>query len=237
MSFLKREIVLDTETTGLSPQKGDRLVEIGCVELQNYVPTGRSFQAYINPERSMPATAFAVHGLGDEFLKKFPPFREVFQEFLDFIQDAPLVIHNASFDMGFIQAELEWAGQQRLSNPVYDTLMMARQKFPGAPASLDMLCRRFQIDNTHRQKHGALVDAEILAKVYLELSGGLQPDLSLEKDNKTAFSENPLILDISSKKQRREPRFFELSPEDLDAHDKLLSRLGISPWSVRSAEG
>ena len=168
-----REIVLDTETTGLNPADGHRVVEIGCIELLNHVPTGRTFQKYINPERPMPAEAQAVHGLTDEFLADQPLMDEVIEDFLEFIGDDPLVIHNADFDMRFLNAELE-----RLSRPALelgravDTVSMARRKFPGAQASLDALCRRFEIDNSGRSFHGALLDAQLLAEVYLELIGG-----------------------------------------------------------------
>ncbi|WP_299837297.1 DNA polymerase III subunit epsilon [uncultured Jannaschia sp.] len=175
-----REIVLDTETTGFEPETGDRIVEIGAVELVNHVATGEIYHQYINPERGMPQGAFEVHGLGDDFLKDYPVFRQVGQAFLDFIGDSKLVIHNAAFDMKFLNAELEWMGLPRLPmDRAIDTLGIARAKFPGAPASLDALCRRFGVDNSSRTKHGALLDSEILAEVYLELIGGRQPTMSL----------------------------------------------------------
>lgn len=175
-----RQIVLDTETTGFEPAEGDRIVEIGGVELLNHMPTGRVYHQYINPERAMPESAFAVHGLGDEFLRDKPVFRAIAQEFLDFVGDAQLVIHNAVFDMKFLNAELEWAKLRKLPDTqALDTLAIARKKFPGSPASLDALCRRFGIDNSAREKHGALLDSEILAEVYLELIGGRQPDFGL----------------------------------------------------------
>ncbi|MEO1344622.1 MAG: DNA polymerase III subunit epsilon [Pseudomonadota bacterium] len=175
-----REIVMDTETTGLDPDKGDRIVEIGGVELLNHMPTGRTYHQYINPERDMSQEAFEVHGLGDEFLSDKPVFRSIAQEFLEFVGDAKLVIHNASFDMKFINAELGWLGLKPLPyDQAIDTLDIARRKFPGSPASLDALCRRFSIDNSARTLHGALLDSEILAEVYLELIGGRQPDFSL----------------------------------------------------------
>ncbi|MGB3553814.1 MAG: DNA polymerase III subunit epsilon [Jannaschia sp.] len=177
-----REIVLDTETTGFEPDSGDRVVEIGAVELINFVPTGRTYHQYVNPERTMPEGAFEVHGLGDDFLKDFPVFAQVGQAFLDFIGDAKLVIHNAAFDMKFLNAELGWMGLSRLPmDRAIDTLAIARSKFPGSPASLDALCRRFGVDNSAREKHGALLDSEILAEVYLELIGGRQPTLVLDK--------------------------------------------------------
>ncbi|WP_172297838.1 DNA polymerase III subunit epsilon [Pseudoruegeria sp. HB172150] len=175
-----REIVLDTETTGFEPEAGDRIVEIGAVELWNHVPTGATYHQYINPERSMPQEAFEVHGLGDEFLSDKPKFAEIGDAFLEFIGDAKLVIHNAAFDMKFLNAELGWMGRAVLPmERALDTLLIARRKFPGSPASLDALCRRFNIDNTARTLHGALLDSEILADVYLELIGGRQPGLTL----------------------------------------------------------
>ncbi|MEK6216056.1 MAG: DNA polymerase III subunit epsilon, partial [Boseongicola sp.] len=175
-----REIVLDTETTGFDPESGDRIVEIGAVELKGHVPTGNTYHQYINPERSMPEGAFEVHGLGDEFLSDKPLFKTIAQAFIDFIGDAKLVIHNAAFDMKFINAELSWAGLTRIEwERAIDTLAIARRKFPGAPASLDALCRRYGIDNSARTLHGALLDSEILAEIYLELTGGRQPDFGL----------------------------------------------------------
>lgn len=177
-----REIVLDTETTGFDPEAGDRIVEIGGVELFNHVPTGQTYHQYINPERSMPDDAFAVHGLGDDFLRDKPVFRDVAEAFLTFVGDAKLVIHNASFDMKFLNAELGWLSLPAIPfDRAVDTLAIARQKFPGSPASLDALCRRFGIDNSARTLHGALLDSEILAEVYLELIGGRQPDFGLAR--------------------------------------------------------
>jgi DNA polymerase III subunit epsilon len=180
-----REIILDTETTGLSPQDGDRLVEIGAVELINHLPTGKTFQIYLNPERDMPSEAEAVHGLSSAFLKDKPLFKQKVGEFLSFIEQSVLIIHNASFDMGFINAELTAVGQEPISNErVLDTLQMARRKHPMGPNSLDALCRRYSIDNTKRTKHGALMDAELLAEVYLELIGGRQTAMSLNAETK-----------------------------------------------------
>ena len=175
-----REIVMDTETTGLDPDKGDRIVEIGGVELLNHMPTGRTYHQYINPERAMSQEAFEVHGLGDEFLSDKPVFKSIAQDFLEFVGDAKLVIHNASFDMKFINAELGWLGLKPLPyDQAIDTLDIARRKFPGSPASLDALCRRFSIDNSARTLHGALLDSEILAEVYLVWICGLKPDFGL----------------------------------------------------------
>lgn len=175
-----REIVLDTETTGFDPETGDRIVEIGAVELMGHVATGRTYHQYINPERAMPQEAFEVHGLGDDFLADKPKFAQIGQAFLDFVGDAKLVIHNAAFDMKFLNAELRWMNLPQLPwEQAIDTLDIARKRFPGSPASLDALCRRFGIDNSSRTLHGALLDSEILAEVYLELIGGRQPDFGL----------------------------------------------------------
>ena len=176
-----REIVLDTETTGLDPFTGDRIVEIGAVELLNHMPTGEVYHQYINPERDMPAGAFAVHGLSIEFLSDKPVFAKVAQKFLDFIQDSRLIIHNAAFDMKFLNAELDWCSHKQIPmKQALDTLAIARKKYAGAQNSLDALCRRFGIDNANRTLHGALLDSEILAEVYLELIGGRQPDFALK---------------------------------------------------------
>src|SRR5246500_579707 len=178
-----REIVLDTETTGLDPLRGDRLVEIGCLEIYNRMPTGQTYHVYINPERDMPAEAFAVHGLSTEFLSTKPLFDEVVDEFLDFIGDAPLVIHNASFDISFINAELDRI--KRVAIPrerLVDTLLLARRKHPGVSNRLDDLCSRYAIDNSRRTKHGALLDAELLAEVYIDLIGARQSQLILASD-------------------------------------------------------
>ena len=175
-----REIVLDTETTGLDPALGDRIVEIGAVELVNHMPTGRSYHAYVNPERDVPQDAVAVHGLSAAFLADKPTFVAIAEEFTAFIGDARLVIHNAGFDMKFLNAELGWAGRPALPLArAVDTIELARRRFPGAQNSLDALCRRFGVDNSAREKHGALLDSELLAEVYLELIGGRQPDLTL----------------------------------------------------------
>lgn len=177
-----REIVLDTETTGFDPESGDRIVEIGAVELMGHIPTGNTYHQYINPERMMPNEAFQVHGLGDEFLRDKPKFAAIADAFLEFVGDSKMVIHNASFDMKFLNAELRWLGKRQLPwEQAIDTLAIAKKKFPGSPASLDALCRRFNIDNASRTLHGALLDSEILAEVYLELVGGKQPDFGLSQ--------------------------------------------------------
>ena len=183
-----REVVLDTETTGLDPKNGDRVVEIGAVELFNHMPTGRFFHKYLDPERVMPQEALAVHGLSDDFLKDKPKFAEIMHELISFIGDSKMVIHNASFDMRFLNAELKKAGGAVYpEEQAIDTLLIARKKFPGAQNSLDALCRRYNIDNSGREKHGALLDSELLSDVYLELIGGRQPDLvlSIDHDEKT----------------------------------------------------
>jgi DNA polymerase-3 subunit epsilon len=221
-----REIVLDTETTGFEPSEGHRIVEIGAVELMNHLPTGRTYHQYINPERLMPKEAFEVHGLGDDFLRDKPVFAKIGRAFLDFIADAPLVIHNAAFDMKFLNHELGRANLPTLPmNRATDTLMIARSKFPGSPASLDALCRRFNIDNSMREKHGALLDSEILAEVYLELVGGRQPDLVLG-----GAASNPRPNGQVETLWRPGPRPSALPPrlteEEQAAHEKMVAKLG-----------
>lgn len=219
-----REIVLDTETTGFDPQTGDRIVEIGAVELEGHIATGRHYHQYINPERSMPEDAFAVHGLGDEFLADKPLFKEIAQDFLDFIGDAKLVIHNASFDMKFLNAELGWIGKPALPmDRSIDTVAIARRKFPGSPASLDALCRRFRIDNSARTLHGALLDSEILAEVYLELIGGRQPDFALAEIKSESTEVSGQVGPRSARPKALEPRLTEAERE---AHGAFIQRLG-----------
>ena len=223
-----REIVLDTETTGMDPFTGDRIVEIGCVELMNHIPTGRHYHVYINPERDVPAEVVAVHGLTEQFLKGYPTFAEHYADFLDFIGDAKLVIHNAEFDMKFINHHLQEMGAAAIpSTRVIDSLIMARQKFPGSPANLDALCKRFEIDNSNRTLHGALLDSELLAEVYLELLGGRQTGLGLGDDTAQAsqISETGLVKN-ANKKPRREPRQFDIPVEDIAAHEAMLALLG-----------
>ncbi len=218
-----REIVLDTETTGFDPLTGDRVVEIGAVELLNHLPTGRVYHAYINPQRAMPAEAFAVHGLGTEFLADKPVFAAVVDEFMAFIGEARLVIHNASFDMKFLNAELGWAGRTLLADArAVDTLDLAKRRFPGAPTTLDALCRRFGIDNSAREKHGALLDSELLAEVYLELIGGRQPDLSLTT---TAAAAAAISLDWVAPPRPR-PLSPRLTEAEAAAHAKFVADLG-----------
>ncbi len=220
-----REIVLDTETTGFEPTEGDRIVEIGAVELLNHVPTGRTYHQYINPQRAMPAGAFAIHGLGDEFLADKPLFAEIAQAFTDFVGDAKMVIHNASFDMKFLNAELGWAKRKLLPlDQAIDTLMIARRKFPGSPASLDALCRRFSIDNSSRTLHGALLDSEILAEVYLELIGGRQPDFGLGAAYKSGSSDTQ--NDQWRPRPRATPLAARLTQSEHAAHAEFIDTLG-----------
>ncbi|WP_135081291.1 DNA polymerase III subunit epsilon [Terasakiella sp. SH-1] len=225
-----REIVLDTETTGFEYKQGHRLVEIGCVELMNHMPTGKTYHQYINPERDMPEGAFRVHGLSEEYLRDFPIFKEVAQEFLDFIGDATLIIHNAGFDVPFLNYELEQHKFPVMGNNVTDTLIMARKKFPGSPANLDALCRRYGVDNSNREKHGALLDSELLAEVYLELIGGRQPGLVLEKEAAAAS-------DIAQKERVfREPRPHAPTEEELSAHTAFLEKIKNPIWLAGEAE-
>ncbi|ACJ00175.1 DNA polymerase III subunit epsilon [Rhodospirillum centenum] len=226
-----REIVLDTETTGIDALNGDRVVEIGCVELMNHVATGRTYHQYINPERDMPIEAFNVHGLSTEFLSGQPTFAEIVGPFLDFIQDSPLVIHNATFDVGFLNAELTRLGMRTLpAARAIDTVVLARRRFPGAPASLDALCRRFEIDNSARSYHGALLDAQLLAEVYLELLGGRQPDLVLAPTGAQAAAS------FRTDRPRREPRPHAPLPEELEAHEAFLKGFKTPPlWQTRSS--
>ena len=222
-----REIVLDTETTGCDPETGDRSVEIGAVELMGHVPTGNTYHQYINPERAMPEDAFAVHGLGDDFLRDKPVFREVGQAFLDFVGDAKLEIHNAAFDMKFLNAELGWLNLPLLPYAqAIDTLAIARKKFPESPASLDALCRRFGIDNTARTLHGALLDSEILAEVYLELIGGRQPGFGLVQSNTSAQAD--ANGDAWRPRPRPAPLPSRLSEGERAAHAAFIEKLGDS---------
>ena len=219
-----REIVLDTETTGFEPSEGDRIVEIGAVELIGHMPTGRTYHQYINPQRTMPAEAFAVHGLGDDFLADKPLFKDIADDFLTFIGDAKLVIHNAAFDMKFLNAELGWLHKPALPmNRAVDTLMIARRKFPGSPASLDALCRRFGIDNAARTLHGALLDSEILAEVYLELIGGRQPDFALAQGSADSTQKNGAAWRAGP---RPAPLPSRLTAEETAAHTAFVNAMG-----------
>lgn len=222
-----REIVLDTETTGLDPASGHRIVEIACLELLNHIPTGRQFQCYVNPDRDMPADALAVHGLSAEFLGDKPRFAEIVDGLVQFIGDAPLVMHNAEFDVRFLNAEFLRLGRPPLPTlSVVDTLQMARQKFPGAPVSLDALCRRFTIDNSGRAMHGALLDAELLADVYLELIGGRQAGLEL-----TAVSQIATVA-VAAVRVARPARVHAPTEAELAAHVLLVAQLKNPIWRV-----
>ena len=230
-----REIALDTETTGLNPKAGHRVVEIGCVEMINHVATGEVFHVYINPERDMPEEAFAVHGLSEDFLKEHPVFAEVAQGFLDFVGEDPLVIHNASFDMGFLNAELERAGHPVLPmERAVDTVKMARKKFPGAQANLDALCKRFGVDNSNRELHGALLDARLLAEVYLELLGGRQTGFGLDAEtgqDETHGAQGADVVTLETR-QKREPRTFAPSADELARHEAFVEGLNDPIWKA-----
>jgi DNA polymerase-3 subunit epsilon len=220
-----REIVLDTETTGLDPYQGHRLIEVGCIELLNRIPSGQTFHRYVNPERDVPAEAFAIHGLSADFLKDKPRFAEVADELISFIGDAPLVAHNAAFDLNFINAEFERAGRAAITRDrVIDTLLLARRKHPAGPNRLDDLCARYSIDSSRRVKHGALLDAEILAEVYLELVGGRQAQLILVETGNDGAAAGP------GRAQVIRPRPGALAPRlteaDLAAHADFRTSLG-----------
>jgi DNA polymerase III subunit epsilon len=228
-----REIVFDTETTGLSPAGGDRMVEIGCVELVNRCETGRTFHSYFNPGRPMPSEAEAVHGLSERFLSDKPKFDEVCEDLLEFIGDSPMVAHNASFDFGFINHELGSCGRPTVcTSRMRDTLVLARQKFPGAKHSLDALCTRFGVDRSLRIKHGALIDAQLLAQVYVELTGGRQIGLTLvaelidESESQSELASGPTIVATI-----RPPRPHAPTEEELAAHADFLARISDPIWN------
>jgi DNA polymerase-3 subunit epsilon len=218
-----REIVLDTETTGLDPLRGDRLVEIGCVEIFNRMPTGQTFHRYINPQRDMPQEAFAVHGLSSEFLADKPLFEQIVDEFLEFVGDAPLVIHNASFDISFINAELDRLQRQAIGRErLVDTLLLARRKHPGVSNRLDDLCSRYAIDNSRRTKHGALLDAELLAEVYIDLIGARQSQLILVETVSRQSGGSPDV----PRRQRSVPLAPRVTDADRIAHRDFVATLG-----------
>ena len=220
-----REIVLDTETTGLDPATGHRVVEIACIELINRIPSGRHYQTYVNPERDMPEEAFRVHGLSQDFLSQFPLFADVADDFLTFIEDGALVIHNAEFDLKFLNAELALIDRPRLDGfEVVDTVALARRKFPGAPASLDALCRRFGIDNSDRDLHGALLDTRLLADVYLELMGGRQPGLGLAAEVGEKAEAGRVDRPV------RAPRSHEATAEEQAAHAAFVGAMDNPIW-------
>lgn len=227
-----REVVLDTETTGFDPETGDRIVEIGAVELMGHMATGRTYHQYINPERSMPEEAFQVHGLGDDFLRDKPKFAEIGQAFLDFIGDAKLVIHNAAFDIKFLNAELKWIKLPQIPwEQAIDTLAIARTRFPGSPASLDALCRRFNIDNASRTLHGALLDSEILAEVYLELIGGRQPDFGLPTTRRSTPGDDATEWTPRPRQKILPPR---ITDTEAAAHAEFIKKLGDDAVWVKS---
>jgi DNA polymerase-3 subunit epsilon len=233
-----REIVLDTETTGFDHLGGDRVVEIGCVELVNHIPTARHFHVYLNPERPMPQAAFQIHGLSDQFLADKPKFAEVADKLLEFIGDAPLVAHNAEFDIKFLSAELKRIGKSEIDlGRATDTVQVARRKFPGSPASLDALCKRFGIDNSNRTLHGALLDAQLLAEVYLELLGGRQAGLGLVVESEVEIAVGN--LDFTDGRRGvangvalpvRPPRPHMATPDELVAHQSFIAKLKDAIW-------
>ena len=230
-----REIVLDTETTGLDPADGHRIVEIGAVELMNGLPTGTIYHQYVNPERPMPAEAFQVHGLGDDFLRDKPVFSAIAEDFLGFVAEAPLVIHNAAFDMAMINAELARLGREALpTSRAVDTLEIARRKFPGAQANLDALCRRFGVDNSGREKHGALLDCELLAEVYLELLGGRQAGLSLAPVTDGAGHRPGSTARPAARPATLPPR---LTEAERAAHAAFVAELGETAIWTRTGSG
>lgn len=233
-----REIVLDTETTGLSPKEGHRIVEIGALEMINHVPTGKTYHVYINPERDIDPDAMAVHGITNDRVANEPLFADHVEAFLEFIADSPLVIHNAPFDMGFINAELERCGKAPLPNDrAIDTLIMARRKFPGGQASLDALCRKFNIDNTHRELHGAMIDTDLLADVYIELIGGKQPGLTLAV---SSGESDPAPAQISSTPMagstHREKRLHAVPDDEKRAHQAFVESMTNPLWNKYTRE-
>lgn len=231
-----REIVLDTETTGLDPAEGHRVVELGAVELMNHLPTGRTFHAYINPERPMPAEALAVHGLDDAFLRDKPPFASVAPGFVAFLGDARLIAHNAAFDVRFLDAEFARIGLPRIDPArVIDTRALALARFPGAPASLDALCRRFGVDNSARTKHGALLDSEILAEVYLELIGGRQPDFGLAQVAAAPASRETAAATVARTQRRARPLPLRITEAEAAAHAAFVAGMGPGALWLKDA--
>lgn len=219
-----REVVLDTETTGLDPASGDRIVEVGCVELVNYIPSGRNWHHYFNPERDVPTAAFEVHGLSTEFLADKPLFADLARDFISFIEGARLVIHNAPFDVGFLNAELERLGERAISmDRVIDTLALARRKHPGASNSLDALCRRYRVDSSARTKHGALLDSELLAEVYVELTGRRQARFELTASGVAARRRRDRVVEARQRPTPLQPR---LDEAEISAHRAFVQSLG-----------
>jgi DNA polymerase-3 subunit epsilon len=225
-----REIIFDTETTGLDPQRGDRMVEIGCIEMVNRVATGRTYHAYFNPGRPMPAEAEAVHGLSDAFLSDKPPFAEKVAELLEFLGDCPLVAHNAGFDFGFLNTELALCGLEAVCRTrMIDTVAIARSRHPGAKLSLDALCTRYGIDRSHRTRHGALLDAELLAQVYVELRGGRQIGLELAADR---VEDLVTVVTVRTERVFRPARPHAASEAELAAHMAFIMTLNAPLWSA-----
>lgn len=231
-----REIVFDTETTGINPATGDRMVEIGCVELINRCPTGREYHAYFNPERAMPSEAEAVHGLSTIFLSDKPLFGHLCEELLDFIGDSPLIAHNAAFDFGFLNAELARCGRDPVClTRMVCTLVLARSRHPGGKHSLDALCSRFGVDRSQRVKHGALLDAQLLAQVYVELTGGRQIGLSLLAESARLESAGAIVIEPRAERPVRPARAHQASLEELEAHANFLSKIKEPLWASVSA--
>tara|TARA_B100000963_G_C22633449_1_gene676231 strand:- start:2981 stop:3652 length:672 start_codon:yes stop_codon:yes gene_type:complete len=216
-----RKVALDIETTGLDFQKGHRIVEIGCVELQENFPTGRIWQKYINPQRNMPQEAYEIHGLTEEFLEEKPIFKDVAEDFLGFIDSSELIIHNARFDLPFINHELEIINFEKIEmSKVLDTLVSARQLFPGMPVSLDALCKRYKIDNSKREKHGALLDAELLAEVFLEMQGGRQKGIDLKTGFDNSRNKEKIVNKFLYSK-----KIYQLTNEELNSHKNILKKI------------
>jgi DNA polymerase-3 subunit epsilon len=226
-----REIVFDTETTGLSFKDGHKVIEIGALELINRMPTGVSYHQYINPEREIEQSAIRIHGITNESVEHEPRFAEIADDFLEFIAGSALVAHNAPFDMGFLNHELKHIGYPELTNKVIDTLIIARKQFPGARVSLDSLCQRFDVDSTARTFHGALLDSELLADVYLELTGGRQPDMmGVNKFATTNQSSDTTTLQMPTNKEKREPRPFPATEEEIVAHQDFIRNIEHNIW-------
>ncbi len=224
-----REVVLDTETTGFKVKNGDRIVEIGCIELINHIPSGKNFHTYLNPERDMPIEAFNVHGLSDEFLADKALFKNIARDFLDFIGDAPLIIHNAPFDLGFLNFELQQINIKPIENEIIDTVLLARKVHPGARVSLDALCKHYNIDNSQRALHGALLDSQILAEVYLELIGGRQVALSLSNSVSQEMQSSAILNEenkISQTLKRQNPLKPRINEKEQQEHKGLIEKIG-----------
>jgi DNA polymerase-3 subunit epsilon len=224
-----RQVVLDIETTGLDYKEGHKIIEIACLELSNYLPTGKTYQTFVNPEKESSIAAKEKHGISDDFLRDKKLFNEVVPDFLEFIKDSPIVAHNGiAFDIPFLNYELKFNKLNVITNQIVDTLILARKLFPGSPANLDALCRRFDIDLSLRKKHGALIDAKLLAKVYLELKGGQQPNLILESKEKKGEIEEVKII----KKEILKDRKFVLSSEEEEKHKNFIKNIKSPIWNL-----